>query len=212
MQGNEGIDAQLQSLLTTGADWTQALGLIRKRELSKAEVQTRERMLSLGRCPVCTLVLPCTHYQQQAQLPSSLDTSKDTQRQFNVRYRSANGSTLKTEREFQLSGVTRSQRKRLKLLEKLDLYRQEKINKAINRLEREQQEEEKKRAEASLGEQRRRQRQVQLQSILSTRKPVQSSSPPAPPPKQTRVPKSQIAVRLAKALDQVLPPLSLDVS
>lgn len=212
MQGNEGIDAQLQSLLTTGADWTQALGLIRKRELSKAEVHTRERMLSLGRCPVCTLVLPCTHYQQLSQLPTSLDTSKDTQRQFKVRYRSANGSTLKTEREFQVSGVTRSQRKRLKLLEKLDLYRQEKINKAIDRLEREQHEEEKKRVEASLGEQRRRQRQVQLQSILSARKPVQSSSPPAPPPKQSRVPKAHIAVRLAKALDQVLPPLSLDVS
>ena len=205
MQANEDVAAELQSLLATGPDWTQALSLIRKRELSKAETQTRERMLSLGRCPVCTLALPCAHYAQLAQLPSTAP------RQLKVRYRSANGPTLLTERAIRQSGVTRSQRKRIKLLEKLDLYRQEKINKAIDRLEREQQQEEAKRAEASLRDHRRRQRQAELQRLLTSRKPTQSCSPPAPP-KQLRIPKALMTARLAKALDHVLPPLSLDVT
>lgn len=185
-------------------DLTQAMDLIRKRELQAAEKHIRQQMITQGRCPVCTLALPCKHYTAPTQLPQL----RPTHSHFKVRYRSVNGSILTS-----TSPVTHTQRRRLKLLEKLDLYRQTKIEKTIQRLELEQKLEQKQREEELHREHRRKARQVELHRLLETQRPAKSSSPPAAPHRPSRAfpSRAELRAKVTKVLEQTLP-LSLDLS
>ena len=51
-------------------DIKQTLAEIRKKELKIAGLNLQQKAVSEGRCPVCTLKVPCNHYRTQSDLPA----------------------------------------------------------------------------------------------------------------------------------------------
>lgn len=68
----------IKSFLTTisASDVTKQIEQSRKVERSQAAQQLRKTMVEIGRCPICTLPLPCKHYKIPSDIVSS--TEKDS--------------------------------------------------------------------------------------------------------------------------------------
>jgi hypothetical protein len=166
----------------TGGSLQATLEAVRKQDLKHAAADLATRLTTQGRCPTCTLKVPCKHYQSQSDLPkvdvpaalpspvnistqlpniftkrdlsqppclprppsNALNTSLEAQRSLSVRYR-AKDNTFKVD-----GGLLAEQRKaeqerrrlkeaeqRLKTLEMLEIYREEKLRKEIEKIEEE---------------------------------------------------------------------------
>lgn len=195
------LNNSLQQLLATqGQDLTQALLYLRNRDLKQAEDVTRRKMRRMGRCPVCTLQLPCKHYQHRDSLPreqerivdipkepiilniaqsgqSDLPTPTFTTR-FTpsprktdltpVRFRSPEGVSYRRQpKDRSKSELKRTEERRLRLLEKLDRYREQRLRREIERLEELKRRENEERQEELSREQKRNMRQAALKQQLA---------------------------------------------
>ena len=189
------LNFTLQQLLESqGHDMTQALLYLRNRDLQQAEEVTKRKMLRLGRCPVCTLQLPCQHYQRRESLPKEMSvftprepvilnishsgqtptfTTRFTPSPIKtdstpVRYRSPEGVTFVQKPKIRgKSEVKRTEERRLRLLEKLDRYRELRLRKEIEKLEEIKRREDEEKREELNREQRRLMRQVALKHQLA---------------------------------------------
>lgn len=164
-----------------GGDIQSTLEAVRKQDLKHAAANLSARLPGQGRCPICTLKVPCKHYNDPNDLPhieveaaqpspvnlrqiipthspkrdlsqppipkpptEPINRSFDGQRSLSVRYRSKDNT-------FKLDGgllveqrKAEQQRKRLKdaeqklkTLEMLEEYREEKLRKEIEKIEEE---------------------------------------------------------------------------
>jgi len=66
-----------QSFLTTmsAADVTKRIELQRRAEREKAAENLRRTMSKMGRCPICTLPLPCKHYKSSEEIKTTEERS-----------------------------------------------------------------------------------------------------------------------------------------
>lgn len=140
---------------------------MRKRDLEVAAQKLKVQMSHQGRCTVCTLKPPCKHFESSSQVPKlppidapdksfmhSVSTLKDSIRSFSqspqrntsmtVRYRkigndvSVQDSKLSEHKavESQLTHQKKAE-ERLRVLEKIEAYREERLRKEIERIENE---------------------------------------------------------------------------
>ena len=69
----ESRDTDIYEILTRqGTDIKATLTQIRRKELRAAGLNLQRRAIAEGRCPICTLRVPCGHYQTRAELPERL--------------------------------------------------------------------------------------------------------------------------------------------
>ena len=148
-------------------------------ELRQTEIKTKVRELKsklphLGRCPVCTLRIPCKHYTTvgeiskpvEAEMKSSNTTGafdvteylpkltpESHKRGFSVRYR---GHETAYNFDFNRRHTSLPNEKRLKLLETIESYREERLKKEIDKIHFAQMEEEKKKREVEAAEENRK--------------------------------------------------------
>ena len=67
---NPDQDTDIYEILTRqGTDIKSTLAQIRRKELRAAGLNLQRRAVAEGRCPICTLKVPCSHYQTRAELP-----------------------------------------------------------------------------------------------------------------------------------------------
>ena len=177
--------------LETGKDMEETLRLIRSQELQVAEVATKRRMVEMGRCPVCTLVIPCKHYQTRSELPVTtvnspvaganitseegnerlvhslqLGTGRGTELP-TIRFRGPAGVNYRKKRSQSQNEGRKTELRRIKLLEQLDRYREERLRKEIEKIEEMKQREEAEYRERLVREQKRRVRDQQLKKQLA---------------------------------------------
>ena len=195
----------VQQLLETGAtDLDQALLIIKRKDLQDAEEATKRKMIRIGRCPVCTLKLPCKHYTEKSQLPKSHKPQPKSQDQISItisprmspqpdpgspytptfagRYSphahsfltsvSPGPSTVSYRQKKE--GRARSQiearkeeSRRLKLIEKLDRYRADRLGREIERLEEMKRREQEEKENELKREKQRQMRQARLKQQLA---------------------------------------------
>ena len=196
MQNDSQLNTSLQQLLAyQGQDLTQALLYLRNRDLKQAEEVTRRKMRKMGRCPVCTLQLPCKHYRRreslpreqdlpsvspvilniagQSELPTPTFTTRFTPSPHKtdltpVRFRSPDGVSFRRQpKDRSKSDAKRTEERRLRLLEKLDRYREQRLRREIERLEELKRREDEERREELTREQKRVMRQVVLKHQLA---------------------------------------------
>jgi hypothetical protein len=138
---------------------------MRKRDLEIAAEKLKVTMSHQGRCIVCTLKPPCKHFESSSQVPklppidipektfvTSVSTLKDSIRSFSqspqrnpnmtIRYRKIGHDTSIQESKLSELRVAESQLKlqrkaeeRLKQLERIEAYREERLRKEIERIE-----------------------------------------------------------------------------
>ncbi len=175
--------------LETGKDMEETLRLIRSQELQAAEVATKRRMVEMGRCPVCTLVIPCQHYQSRSELPvtaanspvaaasnaigggserlvHSLQLGTGTELP-SVRFRGPAGVIYRKKRSQSQNEGRKTELRRIKLLEQLDRYREERLRKEIAKIEEMKRREEAEYRERLVREQKRHIRDQQLKKQLA---------------------------------------------
>ncbi|CAG9326718.1 unnamed protein product [Blepharisma stoltei] len=142
-----------------GSELNKALEEIRKQNLYNAACKLKSMLPSKGRCPICTLKLPCKHYSSTIEIkPASRgrshspmtsftclsETPKSSNvtqihfspepREFYIRYRKINGNSAEVTRRPKEKGIDREYQK-LKVLEKIEKYREEKLKKEIEIIE-----------------------------------------------------------------------------
>jgi len=168
-----------------GRDLAETLRLIRSQELQAAELATKRRMVEIGRCPVCTLGLPCRHYQTRSELPVSnavdesgggsdrlvhtiepCSTGKGTELG-TVRFRGIGGVAVVKKRSHSQNEGRKAELHRVKLLARLDRYREERLRKEIAKIEEMKRKEEAEYRKTLARDQRRHLRDVQLKQQLT---------------------------------------------
>lgn len=145
----------LQLVMLGDADISEAMETLRRMELSTAAEELSKSLPAQGRCPVCTLRIPCEHFReageamrsaapsQMSSLDSRLRTprhgrSSSTQRpprdskEKAFRYRDKSGAYVQTKSTPESQPLPQS---KLALMEKLEAYREEKLRKELQRLE-----------------------------------------------------------------------------
>lgn len=145
----------LQLVMLGDADISEAMETLRKMELSTAAEELSKSLPGQGRCPVCTLRLPCGHFREAGEAmrsaaPSQMssidsrlrtprnDRSSSTQRhqqdskERTFRYRDKSGAYVQTKSTPESQPLPQS---KLALMEKLEAYREEKLRKELQHLE-----------------------------------------------------------------------------
>jgi hypothetical protein len=138
-----------------GRELQAALEDLRVREFSYKVGELRCSLPSLNRCIICTLHLPCKHFSSVSEMPSppspikenysfqsytkNLDVSdimpqlpKPEPNNFKIRFR---GKETKFALPTQQRAVSLPNAKKLKLIEKIETYREEKIRKEIQKIQ-----------------------------------------------------------------------------
>lgn len=147
----------LQLVMLGDADISEAMETIRKMELSTAAEELSRSLPAQGRCPVCTLRLPCEHFReirevlrsaapsQMSSIDSRLRTprngrSSSTQRavkeikaETSFRYRDKSGAYVSSKPTPESHPIP--PQSKLALMEKLEVYREEKLRKELHHLE-----------------------------------------------------------------------------
>ena len=176
----------LELLSQRQTSFDDALAILRRQDLEQAEETARLRAVAAGRCPVCTLPVPCKHYEslkdvkkpvdaQESRvdrsmegLPSERLTSQIGEKAFRVRYRSANDIFYSySDRTRSLREPRRRINRKLKVMEKLDLYREAKYRKEIERIEEQMKREADLQQDRERKEQERIKRNAQLKASLA---------------------------------------------
>lgn len=164
----------------------EVLTLLRKQDLEKAEETERLRALAAARCPICTLPVPCRHFDSQkaayrwkkpteTKVDQSLDNlSKESlptdggKKTYRIRYRSANDISYSySDRSHSLHVPHRHYNRQFKLMERLDHYREEKYRLEIEKIEEQMKREKQIQREIERKEQERRKRDAQLKASLA---------------------------------------------
>jgi len=180
----------LELLSQRQGSFEDALAIVRKQDLEQAEETTRLRALAAGRCPICTLPIPCRHFEsvkaaaavgwkkpldtQESRvdrsmegLPSERLSARRGEKAYRVRYRSANDIFYSySDRTRSLREPKRRISHKLKLMEKLDLYREAKYKREIERIEEQMKLETELQQERERKEQNRIKRNAQLKASL----------------------------------------------
>ena len=138
-----------------GRELQQALEELRVKEFSYKVNELRSSLPQLGRCVICTLRLPCKHFQSSNDMPTvpsptkenfsvqaytkNLDISdimpklpKTEAKNFTIRFR---GRENKYSMPSQQRAVSLPNAQKLKLIEKIETYREEKIRKEIEKIQ-----------------------------------------------------------------------------
>lgn len=172
----------IQAGVEPGMDLEETLRVLRSQELHAAEVATKRRMVEIGRCPICTLAVPCRHYQTRSELPTSnaayerregsdgfVHTLESPGRGGDlgtVRIRGSGGVVVK-KRSHSQNESRKAELRRVKLMERLDRYREERLRKEIAKIEEMKRKEENEYRETIARDQRRRLRDLQLKKQLT---------------------------------------------
>jgi len=160
-----------------GEELHSAIEFLRKRDLQNAGEHLQSLLPSQGRCPICTLKVPCKHYRTlekvtristrvnsvspvlNSQYADSIFGSKSVtpeMKDFQVRYKQRNGlevlKSAQNSHSVSFSSKTyNKEHQKIKQLQKLEKYHEEKLKKEIDKIEKmlkdEQQEKLKKRKE-----------------------------------------------------------------
>jgi hypothetical protein len=144
------IDQNINSLMYKhGKDLDEAIQNLRK-DLLRAQAESLvDKLLNEGRCPKCTLKLPCKHFQTPSSLPSDIRTGQISPAQESSTpssLKSRNHSTNSITKTFKIRYRGRSKEspkptckvdefQKLKIMEKLEKYKEEKLLKEIQLLE-----------------------------------------------------------------------------
>lgn len=138
-----------------GRELQQALEELRVKEFSYKVNELKSNLPQLGRCVICTLRLPCKHFQSTGEMPQvpsptkenfsvqaytkNLDISdimpklpKNEPKNFTIRFR---GRENKFSVPTQQRAVSLPNAQKLKLIEKIETYREEKIRKEIEKIQ-----------------------------------------------------------------------------
>lgn len=155
-----------ESLGAKGKKVKEALDELRKNEIKLKVKELIARLPKIGRCNICTLLVPCKHYKTANEIPKPnfepsytgtppkrpFDVSQylpnltpNTQaRGFSVRYR---GRTSEYSLDFTRTNMSVPNEKKLRNLEKIESYREEKLRKEMEKIAAVKKEEELKKAE-----------------------------------------------------------------
>ena len=138
-----------------GRELQQALEELRVKEFSYKVNELKSTLPQIGRCIICTLKLPCKHFQSINEMPippsptkenfsvqaytKNLDISdimpklpKSEPKNFTIRFR---GRENKISIPTQQRAVSLPNAQKLKLIEKIETYREEKIRKEIEKIQ-----------------------------------------------------------------------------
>ena len=138
-----------------GRELQAALEELRVKEFSYKVNELRCSLPSLNRCVICTLHLPCKHYNSLAEMPKPPSPIKENlsfqsctrnlniseimpklpqteQKDFKIRFR---GRESKTRTSSQQRAVSLPNAQKLKLIEQIETYREEKIRKEIEKIQ-----------------------------------------------------------------------------
>ncbi|OMJ67492.1 hypothetical protein SteCoe_35331 [Stentor coeruleus] len=138
-----------------GRELQAALEELRVKEFSYKVNELKSTLPLLGRCVICTLRLPCKHYSDASEMPSVSPISKDNfsvqaytknldasdimpklpkaePKEFSIRFR---GRDNKYSIPIQERAVSLPNAQKLKLIEKIETYREEKIRKEIEKIQ-----------------------------------------------------------------------------
>mmetsp|Transcript_12675 Transcript_12675/g.18493 ORF Transcript_12675/g.18493 Transcript_12675/m.18493 type:complete len:257 (-) Transcript_12675:39-809(-) len=152
------MEASIEELLgKQGVELQNTLENLRRQEYSYAVSKLKHELPYQSRCVVCTLKLPCAHYSKAEDMPvpsppaedksfsnilqgleiSSLNFTSRTPRfedskDFTVRFRGSS-TTYSTYNSSRTSSLPNKHR--LKTLEKIELYREERLKNEIEKLE-----------------------------------------------------------------------------
>ena len=160
--------------------------LIKRRKLDLASTEMKEKLLKQGRCQICTLKLPCKHSDANAvaiinkpaeslelaipkcNTPTFITGSDlDVPRKFRIRSCRGRGEVVFKTEEDKDEKIIKETQKRLAILNKIEVYREERLRKEIEKMENEGKMEkeaiEKKKAEE---EKRRKYYEMQKEKIL----------------------------------------------
>jgi hypothetical protein len=138
-----------------GRELQQALEELRVKEFSYKVNELKSSLPLIGRCTICTLRLPCKHFQSVSEMPTvpsptkenfsvqsytkNLDISdimpkipKSEPKNFTIRFR---GRENKISIPTQQRAVSLPNAQKLKKIEKIETYREEKIRKEIEKIQ-----------------------------------------------------------------------------
>ncbi|OMJ95825.1 hypothetical protein SteCoe_722 [Stentor coeruleus] len=144
-----------RALSEKGRELQAALEELRVKEFNYKVNELKSTLPLLGRCIICTLRLPCKHFSETSDMPSvsplskeifssqtytkNLDASdimpkltKAEPKEFSIRYR---GRDNKYSVPAQERVVSLPNSQKLKLIEKIETYREEKIRKEIEKIQ-----------------------------------------------------------------------------
>lgn len=130
--------------------------LIKKRKLDLASVEMKEKLQVEGRCQVCTLKLPCKHSATDALVvikkpteflelaiaknnTPTFITGSDSEapKRFRIRSCRGRGEVFYQKNEDDDQKMIKDAEKRLSVLSKIEAYREEKLRKEIEKMEKE---------------------------------------------------------------------------
>ena len=144
------LEKALESLLPKrGAELEQAIESLRKEGLYKQSLILQEKLPREGRCPVCTLKIPCKHFQLPEEIRErKIKTpSEKLQIETPVSHKSFNLSITpehshmkiryrgKTKHDRHLDTRKSDELEKLKLMEKLEKYKEEKLQRELQTIE-----------------------------------------------------------------------------
>lgn len=144
------IDQNLSNLMYKhGKDLDEAIEKLRK-DLLRCQADTLlEKISNEGRCPKCTLRPPCKHYSSASEIPSQSKTRRTSpifQPSTPSSVKSQNNSTNSIAQTFKVRYRGRSKEspkstspidefQKLKIMEKLEKYKEEKLQQEIQHIE-----------------------------------------------------------------------------
>lgn len=145
-----------------GIELDQTLESMRKESLLNAAIKLQTKLPTQGRCPTCTLKLPCKHFSSMADVSSknkaisrgdshtpivshsfTIDTPKSSimllnytpePKDFHVRYRRVHGNYSEVS-HYPRNNFSDREYQKLKVLEKIERYREDKLRKEIETIE-----------------------------------------------------------------------------
>lgn len=138
-----------------GRELQVALEELRVKEFGYKVNELKSTLPSLGRCVICTLRLPCKHFSNISEMPATVPLVKENfsvqaytknldvsdimpklpsteKKEFTVRYR---GKDNKYSMPTQQRAVSLPNAQKLRLIEKIETYREEKIRKEIEKIQ-----------------------------------------------------------------------------
>ncbi|CAG9315053.1 unnamed protein product [Blepharisma stoltei] len=140
-----------------------ALEELRKKDLQYSGVLLQSLLPSQGRCPVCTLKVPCKHYSSIDQIPKqkpvhakrsvspilnlscNLETPESSslsvysassgQKSLQMRFRTSDGTVYQDILNHPQRRKSLEEYRKLKQIEKIEIYRENKLRKEIEKIE-----------------------------------------------------------------------------
>jgi hypothetical protein len=168
-----------------GKEIHEALEELRKNEIKFKVGELKARLPQVGRCIICTLRLPCKHFTSLSQMPRPAEpelnptytsatfnvtdylpklTPESHKRGFSVKYK---GTRTVYNFDFNRRHTSLPNEKRLKQLEIIESYREEKLKQEIQKINLAKEEEIAKKEKERLVEEKRKLRMVQQKAKIS---------------------------------------------